>query len=89
MEDIFAALGGLAAICLVVFAAYYVTRFMAARARPHEIMTSPLTVKSWSLAQNFARICHRSRDAPMLTYLCRRRLTPYPVVASANRIDIR
>lgn len=35
MEDIFAALGGLAAICLVVFAAYYVTRFMAARARPN------------------------------------------------------
>ena len=35
MQDIFTALGGLVAICLVVFAAYYVTRFTAARARPN------------------------------------------------------
>lgn len=34
MEDIFTALGGLTVICLVVFAAYYVTRFAADHARP-------------------------------------------------------
>ena len=35
MEDILTALGGLAAICLVIFAAYYATRFMAVKARPN------------------------------------------------------